>query len=544
MAENIVGKLYGAPFLLGHEDQAAFKKYATTHDTRSFDILGNEGDNIFKEIKQTLAERISDFDKVENGCDHWHSIASSLKKATLSPFDDDEDKMQNFLKESNKNLAEIEDDILTFVTGTLDEAASSAYKKGNFREMAARYLVKQEGQRYTKANIEAALSKQANKIADVINKAMSGDEKIIKKVNSDELLKYFFANNGKDFSKGVVFGNRKSGPAGELSNKFTDAFVFAIINNKNIEKITAESINQIVEIVGGKGGKADLVFHYLEDFLIGISIKNYKKLRERALKRGNNTSSEAKEAITLQSTTTLDNFLNYIAEHIDPQLKPSFKNLDSASSYWVNLAYGYHYSDQITKKDKELREMVDNYLRAFAISFIVTGTREKNNDYDDYINFIDFLLSQKNNYPALFFQFSGLGIIPSYELVEACANYIDKLNRHAAEIKVGYYTSSPLQKVDKMGEDQDYIDNNTHEKKGTEYGNLIAKGGKKGGWKVRQSKLDYYGTLDNIRINRNVDQILTERFKAFTEDLQVQITLDIIRGNLYEIFNKYGVRKN
>lgn len=524
MAENIAGKLYGAPFLLGHRDESSFNAYAKGKEIQSYNILA-DGEDLFSKGMDILDNRIKDL-KNDDENSEWDSIAEQLKNKTTKPFGKEQDLI-NYLKEVNKNLTKInEPAILEYVMSVLDYATKEAYASKNFKNMAIERLTKKGKKNIDKKTQTKLLKEKSEEIADNIAAQLSGDSEAVEKINGDRIYRYFFEN--KELFKGIASYSRRGGTAGELVDTFADALAFSLANDPpKIPHIVNKEMKKIVKSTGAAGEKRDSTYYWNEDISFHISIKNYQPLVKRALGQA---KRQEKEKIEVQSTAKFDNFLNYIGQQLDPTLLSDKNLIKNFTSYWANITYGYHYSPQLADRDRLIRQKIDEYITAFAASFIIIGTKGKKlqNNQENYNSFIHFLFKNGGkSFPALFFQFSGLGIIPSYELIEACSRYLPDLKREAAKLNIEYYTNTPLQAVDEMSD-------------GISNGN-IAKKTSNGGIVLKKGTLRYYGTLENIKQGRNVSEILEERFKRFVEKMSVKINLEIISESLYKIFKKYGV---
>ena len=523
--ENIAGKLYGAPFLLGHKDESSFNAYTKGKEIQSYDIL-NEGENLFNRGMGILDDRIKDL-KNDDESSEWGSIAEQLKNKTMGPFNGKEEALIDYLKKVNENLTKInEPAILEYVMSVLDYATEEAYASKNFKDMAIEQLTEKGKKNIGKKAQIRLLKGKSEEIANNIAAQLSGVPEAVEKINSDAIYKYFFQNKG--LFKGIASYSRRGGTAGELVDTFADALAFSLANDPpKIPHIVNKEMKKIVESTGKAGEKRDSTYYWNEDISFHISIKNYQSLVKRALKQA---ERQEKETIEVQSTTKFENFFNYIGQQLDPALLSDEELIKNFTSYWANITYGYHYSSQLAEKDREIRQKIDEYITMFATSFIIIGTKGKKlqNNKKNYNSFVHFLFENgKRSFPALFFQFSGLGIIPSYELIEACSQYLPELEREAAKLNVEYYTNTPLQAVDKMSD-------------GISNGN-IAKKTKNGGIVLKKGTLRYYGTLEDIKQGRSVPGILEERFKRFVGKMSVKISLEIISESLYEIFRRYGV---
>ena len=132
MADNImqVGRLYGAPFLLGHSEQRQFYAYRKSQSRKGISVtdenLFTKNSDIFTNGTKILKENLNNFiASNEKVTQEWDEAYSILQSKTLNPFDNSEENLKNYLKKVNGNLKAIyEQDIILFIRDVL-----SAYNK-------------------------------------------------------------------------------------------------------------------------------------------------------------------------------------------------------------------------------------------------------------------------------------------------------------------------------------------------------------------------------------------------------------------------------
>lgn len=481
MAENIAGRLYGAPYFPGFSE-TELKSY---YQTLKIDDIETAHAN----FRTIVKKRIDELKITENEAKKtMRDTASQVEQETIDLFFGDKQLLKQYLDAANDpRKLELDQKILELAKVIVDEAVK---QRG---EDTGKILNLTDTQ--IKNVYEANLSKKYLKsvvedLMDMFDQHDEKDKRKITKAIKNVIIRNFLNPTGEGIE---LYSGREGGTVGEVASLLTlttNTYVSKGINN------IIDNLNNI-KSVGGRGIKPDLT---LLD--MSFSVKNYgNKIRGKVKK------FKATE-IEIHKGTKLHNIIQTIQENIDPgfgQENPDI--MHQLNEYWVNISYLYNYGYK--DKDREIRDIFGELFRYYGIAFLVGGVQTplkfKGESYLDHVQTI-----LDNGKRALFLHIPGIGTIPMYVVLQELASAADQ-NDKSASIKINLNLSTKVAK--------ETVDANNL---GSDNQGVLVNG------------FTYYGSLFGgsrmLRRDESITNLLQKRYETYTQKLGQSTINMYVRG--------------
>ena len=500
MAENIVGKLYGAPYFENYVTGPEFK-YRSYYQTINIEDINN----FTNSLRSIVDKRILDLTKEEEKAkSQMRATADKVKNETLELFGRDERLLDAYLKAANSpEQLKVEEKLLELATLIVDEAVKRQKRIG--KSGGKLNLTDRQVQNIYKVESIKKIFKEAT---DLLSETLSLEDKdrlAVIQAMQNLITKSFFQPQDEDAL--VLYANRKGGTIGEI------AALLGVATNSYVSQSTEElikNLEQRIKGIGGGGIKPDIT--YLD---MSFSVKNYKNVKNTNKNRINNYYTKS---FLIHQGVTPDKLLQEIQDSIDPEFLKDNPSIQKLTISWMNMIYLYNYGYK--DEDREIRNIFNRLLRCYGIAYLVGGTSvKKSNQNTTYLEQVSNILGGN---PAYFFYFPAIGVIPMYSILEEIANAAENNISNDFDFKISFSSKTAASIVDaQIG----HGDNAGRKINNNVYYNSLFWSGK--------------GQLNK----REVDNLLNQRYQTFTQNLSTtSIELHIQGASLENLLSKSGVK--
>lgn len=389
----MTGVLYGAPYIANNPFVEQF-----TEDTEVFDLEKylKYRDDLFEKLQKQIGknrskQKIKDIERL---------ISISKKQAynSLGVDLNNEAGFRTILSLLNKNNG-LQEKILLWLNQVAEAATHYALK--NLKDTDYGDTSLRRDFLYKNFNNYSKKAQQTlDEISIILNDLGSPtSSKELKRIAKE----LFFGKAGTQTLANTA--QSQSGVVGEIGT----ALIMGI--NAQLGFSINTAIDQIVQIIGTKGKKADVKVP-LEDLEkdFTISVKNISIEKKQA------ALTDGLSRISVNSGGSFLTFFEDFKKNIDPDIDVS-SVIEGFNTYWVNVLYFRNFpltGAEMTKEFEYTRARMNALLNTYAIVYLMTGYDQLNGD-----NFFEKIENEIiSNKAAIFFSVPGLGTIPFFEILE------------------------------------------------------------------------------------------------------------------------------